>query len=293
MTIVAILAIAVTVPVAPAAQAPAASKGQGLTTAKVAPDALAAHNRERAAKKLSPLALDPKLTAAAQAHADDMARHSTMSHEGSDGSTPFDRIKRQGYNYRSAAENVARGQETVAEVMSSWMNSPHHRANILGNYTQAGIAVALDKDDAPFWCVTFGTPWPKVDPAKAPAHVAALLNKGRAAADLPPLREDRRLTEAATRIARGLAKADSLDPGAGRGTDLMDALKKSGYAYRKLAELAASGQGDPAEVVATWMKNEQDRKTVLGDYRDVGIGYASGAEDRPFWCLILARSMRP
>src|SRR5436309_3378063 len=83
------------------------ARNSDLTTANLAPQLLAAHNRERAGQKLPPLALDAKLTAAAQLHADDMALNGKMSHEGSVGSTPFDRIKRQGFHYRSAAENVA------------------------------------------------------------------------------------------------------------------------------------------------------------------------------------------
>ena len=48
------------------------------------------------------------------------------------------------------------------------MNSPPHRANILGRYTQAGLAVATDAPEGhAYWCVNFGTPWPKLDPAAA------------------------------------------------------------------------------------------------------------------------------
>ena len=45
-----------------------------------------------------------------------MARHGEMTHTGSDGSTPFERITRQGYHYLSCGENVAAGQRTVNEV---------------------------------------------------------------------------------------------------------------------------------------------------------------------------------
>src|SRR3954463_15008383 len=69
---------------------------------------VAAHNRERAEAKLPPLALEPKLEAAAQAHARDMAEHEMMSHEGSDGSTPAERVKKAGYHYQKTGENVAK-----------------------------------------------------------------------------------------------------------------------------------------------------------------------------------------
>ena len=106
-----------------------------------------AHNREREAAELGPLTLDPMLTAAAQGHADDMAGHGKMTHDGSDGSTPSDRIKRQDYPFQSDGENVAEGYRTVDELMRGWMESEHHRENILGKFSQVGIAVVTDDED--------------------------------------------------------------------------------------------------------------------------------------------------
>ncbi|GAE91266.1 transporter [Gracilibacillus boraciitolerans JCM 21714] len=36
-----------------------------------------------------------------------------------------------GITYRSAAENIAKGQQTSYSVVPAWMNSSGHRANIL------------------------------------------------------------------------------------------------------------------------------------------------------------------
>jgi uncharacterized protein YkwD len=116
----------------------------------------------------------------------------------------------------------------------------------------------------------------------------ALLNKERAEARLSPLKDDPRLGAVAERVATVSARAESLDAGARRGPDLLGAVKQSGYRYRRLAELAASGQPGPAEVVGSWMKNDADRKNVLGNFAHVGVGLAATAEGRPFWCLILA-----
>ena len=120
-----------------------------------------AHNIERAKRKLLPLTLDPKLEAAAKGQARDMAERRKMSHKGGDGSSPFDRIQRAGYRFRSAGENVAYGFDDVGEVMSGWMHSTGHRRNILGNYTEIGVGRAIAKDGASYWCVTFGTPEPR------------------------------------------------------------------------------------------------------------------------------------
>ena len=81
-----------------------------------------------------------------------------ISHTGTDGSTPADRIKRVGYVPGRTGENCAEGQWTVGEVMTGWMKSPGHRANILANYTEMGAAWARDDQGTIYWCVDFGTP---------------------------------------------------------------------------------------------------------------------------------------
>lgn len=49
------------------------------------------------------LTLHSQLSQAAQRHSDDMALNDFMSHTGSDGSSPWDRIRATGYTYRRAA----------------------------------------------------------------------------------------------------------------------------------------------------------------------------------------------
>lgn len=117
-----------------------------------------AHNARRAKAGLPPLFPNALLQASATGHARDMADRRKMTHRGSDGSSPFDRIDRQGYRYRSAGENVAYGFDDVDSVMAGWMKSPGHRRNILGHYSEIGVGRAIAKDGASYWCVTFGTP---------------------------------------------------------------------------------------------------------------------------------------
>ncbi len=119
---------------------------------------VAAHNAERDRRGFPPLAVSPELVAAAEAHARDMADRRKMAHKGGDGSSPFDRMKRQGYAFRAAAENVASGFDDVGSVMAGWMRSPGHRRNILGPYHEIGVGRAIAGDGAAYWCVTFGTP---------------------------------------------------------------------------------------------------------------------------------------
>ena len=114
-------------------------------------------NNERRKAGLSPLRIHSRLNAAAQAHSNDMARNNFMSHTGSDGSSPFDRMKRYGYNYRRAAENVAAGQSSPQAVMRSWMNSSGHRKNILnGSLRDIGVGYARGGRYGTYWTQNFG-----------------------------------------------------------------------------------------------------------------------------------------
>jgi uncharacterized protein YkwD len=98
------------------------------------------------------------LTAAAQRHAKDMAAHEKMVHKGSDGSSPIVRIKAEGYLYRRAGENIAAGRFNTERLMKGWVDSPHHKQNILGSFSQIGVACATGESGKRYWCVTFGLP---------------------------------------------------------------------------------------------------------------------------------------
>jgi uncharacterized protein YkwD len=134
------------------------SNPQPANSSHLAQDLLMAHNAKRATAGLGPLSLNPILETSAVEQALDMAERRKMSHRGNDGSSPFDRIKRNGYSFVAAAENVAYGFDDVESVMTGWMKSPGHKRNILGNFSEIGVGRAIARDGASYWCVTFGTP---------------------------------------------------------------------------------------------------------------------------------------
>ncbi|GAA3009927.1 hypothetical protein GCM10010483_63670 [Actinokineospora diospyrosa] len=96
----------------------------------VAGQVLTITNEERAKAGCSPVALDSRLNQAAQDHSADMSAQNYFSHTSLDGRTFVDRAKAAGYT-SPGAENIAKGQRTAAQVMTAWMNSAGHRANIL------------------------------------------------------------------------------------------------------------------------------------------------------------------
>ena len=108
-------------------------------------------NQERAAAGLNTLSTNAKLTAAAQAKANNMFEEQYWDHFGPNGETPWMFISEAGYAYVYAGENLAKGFRTAEGVHEAWMASPTHKANIMsGKYKDIGVAVVegflLDKE---------------------------------------------------------------------------------------------------------------------------------------------------
>ena len=71
------------------------------------------------------------LFSAGARHSRDMATRNYFSHDSLDGTTFAQRLAREGYNGWAAAENIAAGQNSVAGVMATWLNSEGHCRNIM------------------------------------------------------------------------------------------------------------------------------------------------------------------
>jgi uncharacterized protein YkwD len=98
-------------------------------------------NTERTKQGLPPVAFDIKLRDVARAHSDDMFTRGYFSHKTPEGLSPFDRMDDAGVTYQYAGENLALAPST-ALAMQGLMNSPGHRANILGtHFKKIGIGV--------------------------------------------------------------------------------------------------------------------------------------------------------
>jgi uncharacterized protein YkwD len=113
-------------------------------------------NAQRAKAGCKAVTLDPRLTAAAAGHAQDMATNDYFSHTSRDGRTFVDRISAAGYPV-PRSENIAAGQLTVTAVMDAWMGSAGHRANILDCSAVAmGAASAKGGTYGVYWVQDFG-----------------------------------------------------------------------------------------------------------------------------------------
>ncbi len=100
-------------------------------------------NENRIQNALPGLMIDPVLVKAAQEKADDEAAKGYFAHTSPEGIDSWHWFAQAGYSFTYAGENLAVDFTDSTAVMSAWMNSPTHRANILnGHYTQIGIATA-------------------------------------------------------------------------------------------------------------------------------------------------------
>lgn len=97
-------------------------------------------NVERQKAGLKPLSENWELSRVARHKSNDMSQKNYFSHTSPTYGSPFDMIKAYGISYRAAGENIAKGQRTPQQVVTAWMNSSGHRANILNSsYTHIGV----------------------------------------------------------------------------------------------------------------------------------------------------------
>jgi len=111
-------------------------------------------NAERVKNGLAPLGADTKLASIARAHSVDMLTKNYFSHTNQNGCSTSCRLDAGGYAWKSYGENIhwMSGYnyvlaETAKKIVSDWMNSPGHRANILGTqFTKVGVGISAQGD---------------------------------------------------------------------------------------------------------------------------------------------------
>jgi hypothetical protein len=130
-------------------------------------------NKQRAAQGLPALELNSKLSQAALAKGQHMFLEQYWAHTAPDGTQPWKFFKDAGYTYKVAGENLARDFGNTDDMMSAWMASPTHRANIVSErYQEIGIAVidgTLEGYETTLVVQLFGTPATLAASVDAPA----------------------------------------------------------------------------------------------------------------------------
>ncbi|MDQ3089689.1 MAG: CAP domain-containing protein [bacterium] len=122
-------------------------------------------NDDRDEFALNKLSTSPLLEEAARLKAEDMAAKGYFAHYGPDGSAPWDWMRKAGYEFVHAGENLAIDFTDSDDVDKAWMKSPTHRANILNSkFSEIGIATARGEykgRETIYVVQMFGTPLSK------------------------------------------------------------------------------------------------------------------------------------
>jgi uncharacterized protein YkwD len=95
-------------------------------------------NNARAAAGLPPLSVDCRLMDRSRRHARRMANEGFFGHSA------------------GSIENIAYGQAHAQEAVTTWLNSPGHRANMLNrHYTRIGVAGYVGRSGRTYWVQQF------------------------------------------------------------------------------------------------------------------------------------------
>jgi uncharacterized protein YkwD len=134
-------------------------------------DALRLVNQQRAAgatcgsrgsfAPAAALTWNARLASAAYRHSRDMADNNYFSHDSRDGRKMADRINASGYTWSTIGENIAAGQDSVQAVVSDWMSSEGHCANLMNpRFTEFALACARSNASryGIYWTQNLGRP---------------------------------------------------------------------------------------------------------------------------------------
>lgn len=117
----------------------------GVSTSMNSQQLLRLTNVERTNADLPALVSSDKLTKAAEMKLQDMFEAQYWSHIAPDGTKPWLWVKKAGYEYSIAGENLAKNYESADSTIAAWMASPEHRKNILDKqFVEVGFAIGTD-----------------------------------------------------------------------------------------------------------------------------------------------------
>ena len=111
-------------------------------------------NAERAKEGLPAVELNADITAAANVRAREIKQQ--FAHTRPDGRSFSTALTDRGITYWGCGENIAYGQRSAEEVMTGWMNSSGHRANIMNrSFNNIGVGYYQDERGVKYWVQLF------------------------------------------------------------------------------------------------------------------------------------------
>jgi len=248
-------------------------------------------NKERQKYGLQPTQWDPELNRVARLKSEDMRVKNYFNHQSPTYGSPFDMLATMGVKHSMAGENLAQGQESAAEVVKGWMNSPEHRANILTpGYTNMGIGYDPYSDN---WTQLF-TRLPgsthkveKADIAQMERELVDLLNQTRRDNGVPSFLVLSETNRAGRDAAQLVGKLSVPPPDKA----LEEILNTINTRYRlnakNISMIVKGGLSEPKLVVENWLKSDYRKSILSRQFDQIGVGYDAGSE---VWVVLLIQS---
>lgn len=113
-------------------------------------------NIERQKEGLAPFKVSAELSKVAKTKSEDMGKNNYFSHTSPTYGSPFQMMKTFGIKYNTAGENIAKGYLSAQAVVSGWMNSSGHRANILNpSFKTIGVGTYTTGNGTIYWTQMF------------------------------------------------------------------------------------------------------------------------------------------
>jgi uncharacterized YkwD family protein len=147
-----------TKPAAPVATKPATPSNTTVSSSNLTYEQKVAElvNIERQKNGVPALTLDSSISNVARTKSKDMAVNNYFSHQSPTYGMAGDMLRQFGINWSAWGENIASGQKTPEAVVTAWMNSPGHRANILStNFSNIGVGYATNSNGTAYWTQMF------------------------------------------------------------------------------------------------------------------------------------------
>ncbi|MEU6666704.1 CAP domain-containing protein [Streptomyces sp. NPDC046727] len=240
-------------------------------------------NAARARAGSPPVVPDPRLAAAARAHARAMADAGRLGGEGPDGVSVHQRISAAGYAYLTVGEHLVSGPRTPAGFVDHCLGAERARRTLLDPAFRHAALAHADAGDR-YWTALWAAPLTPDGLTRTAAEVLALTNAERGRAGLPALATDPLLTAAAQAHCADMVARDFYAHTSPDGGEPWDRAAAAGARRRTIGENIACGQRSPAEVVEGWMNSPGHRANILGrEFTHLGVGFAGGGRAGTYW----------
>jgi uncharacterized protein YkwD len=254
---------------------------------------LVAVNALRAARKAPPLTLEPALSAAAQARAEEVARSDDPTAADTSGEAIGRRARAAGYDYRLIGEIVLFGEGSLPARLARLRDSdPEVLADVVReDYRDLGIGV-VERDGRVVWALVFGLSARALfmqetadlrDLKQVRDRMLARVNAERRAKRLPPLRENALLDQAAQAHADDMIRRSYYGHESPEGTTPLERTQKAGYRALRVGENIAEGPPTVTVVMDEWMRSPMHQEHIVSLLlNEIGMGVAFGKNGRGY-----------